>query len=176
MFKKIFLLLLTASITAFSETCEKPEIQHSFGFLEMGLQTGFYPWLPGISLGGGYRNQKDSRGYELSMNFSSSLIYTHVKGKALYLIYPTPKEDSQIYYGLGLGGGMFFVFPGCGLTAPFISPEIAFGCQYQNAKKKDRFVEIGLSWPFLYKDSHHHSEGWKDMIIPRVGFRYCIGF
>jgi hypothetical protein len=131
------------------ETPEK--VEQDYAYFSLGL--GPMP-LPLPTFAGGYRFQKGHHGADISLQVSTVVAFTEVKGSLLYLHYFKPSLVSECYVGGGIGTGGVF---GCGEYVGIFSPEFVFGKQYRNESCDLRFFQAQISYPTIgINDSFRH--------------------
>jgi hypothetical protein len=148
------------------------DIQNSFGYFDIGLGPAPIP-LPIFGIG--YRSQINHHGVGFSLNTSTIVAVTQVKGNVLYHYYFKPNLKSQFYAGGGLGVGSLFGRKE--RTVFSLSPEFVFGKEYQTETNDRRFFQLQISWPTFGIDPRHNREfRHSTFYFPLVVFSYGIGF
>jgi len=163
-------LLLSGSL--FASTSEK--VCSSFGYMNVGL--GPFP-LPLPIFGLGYRAQRHQHGFDISLQVSTIVMLTHIKGSLLYQHYFRPSFQSQFYIGGGLGvSGLFGTYGNDAIGA--VSPEFVFGKQYLADTGGRRFFQMQVSWPTCgFEEFSKRSFSKREFFYyPLVVFSYGVGF
>jgi hypothetical protein len=165
------ILLSAVSLSAVENTTLEPTslqtplpVTNSYGYFDIGL--GPFP-LPLPVFGLGYRFQRSHHGMDLSVNATTIIAVTQVKGNWAYLYYPNPNLKSQGYFGFGVGPSL--ILERHKHPAFCLSPEFIFGKDYINDSGDHRFFQAQVSWPTV--SFHKKAEAfWFPLVVFNYGF------
>lgn len=155
MFKLRNLLLLLILISSILHSDQ--ETRSSLYYIKLGAA---HP--PGNSAvilpscGIGTRFQRDNHGFDLSANLGSVVFVNYASLKGLFLFYPQPERQHQLYYGVGPGLGYHLASvpmggPFGGGTTEYgnITLEGVLGYEFRHASHFKSFIQLEISQPSM---------------------------
>ena len=151
----------------------------SLAYMKLGVAKPpgrFNVLLP--SVGVGARFQNGYYGADLSVNLTTLVLYNYASAKGLFLYYPLPYNQHQLYFGLGPGVGCEEMpRPNCGghigtRATKVLNLEGLVGYEFRHARFFKTFVQIELSQPVHVMNGYQN----KNNYIPCVGLSFGIGF
>lgn len=157
---KIFLFFLLIPFIGYADQ----EKRFSLYYVKLGgahsadSSSGFLP-----EFGLGVRFQQDKYGFDLSTNLGSAIFVNDLSLKGVFLFYPWPKSQYQLYFGAGPSVGYHLVsvpmgqpFGGSTTKCQQLFLEGFLGCEFRRTHRCKTFFQMELSQPVVVLSGHKH--------------------
>lgn len=174
--KTLLILMMTASAAMLHAEPEKKSATYYAKFDAARPPSQGYGFLPSMGLGA--RFQKEHQGLDLSANLTTIGLLNYASVKGMWLFYPYPEKNNQLYLGAGPGVGYHLnvlplgspygaVSDECGL----VNVEGVVGYEFRHSRHLKTFVQVEPSFPVF----RFHQDG-KYGNKPGVALTAGVGF
>lgn len=175
-FYLILLFIVSFNISAGEEDKKSP-----LYYLKLGAVT--IPGNVGIALptlGVGARFQKGYYGLDLSANLGSMFAMSnYISLKSIFLLYPQPIKQHQLYMGCGPGLGFCShailmggpLVGGGSMENSSFNLEGVLGYEFRHPPHYKTFIQFEISQPVIYIKNRAYQN-----YIPGIGLSVCVGF
>lgn len=171
----LFILLITSFSLNFSalEAEESSLTYMKFGATHPPGDTGILP-----TIGLGTRVQKNSYGFDISLNGSSVIFSNYASLKGMVLYYPF-NENNHFYVGFGAGVG--YHENSAPLGPPYgssskkqgnVNLEAAIGYEFHHSRNFKTFIQLELTQPTFTLGKQRNQKSGK----PGVAVTFGLGF